>query len=217
MTNWEKLLDEHHMWFYQTGIAAVELPKKDFNWLKKECDKAKKNGVKNNQKLVGHIKEEYHIPGISSSFFNLICSTACEHQNFKRLEKKFRILSENKPLYLDSFWVNFMKKYEFNPMHNHEGLFSFVVFVKIPYDLKKEEGYFPDLPIREGKEEIQNSNFTFFNIDPTGEIIMTILKVDKSFEGKMLIFPSKQMHSVNPFYTSDDYRITVSGNLKIKV
>ena len=31
MTNWEKLLDEHHMWFYQTGIAAVELPKKDFN------------------------------------------------------------------------------------------------------------------------------------------------------------------------------------------
>ena len=43
------------------------------------------------------------------------------------------------------------------------------------------------------------------------------LNVDKSFEGKMLMFPSKQMHAVNPFYTSDGYRITVSGNLKIKV
>ena len=96
-------------------------------------------------------------------------------------------------------------------------MFSFVVFVKIPYDLEKEEGHFPDVPVRNTKSEIQSSKFNFINIGPTGDIILTILNVDKSFEGKMLMFPSKQMHAVNPFYTSDGYRITVSGNLKIKV
>jgi hypothetical protein len=32
----------------------------------------------------------------------------------------------------------------------------------------------------------------------------------------MFIFPSQQMHSVNPFYTSDGFRITVSGNVFTK-
>jgi hypothetical protein len=41
------------------------------------------------------------------------------------------------------------------------------------------------------------------------------IDVDKSFEGKMLMFPNSAYHTVYPFYTSDDYRITVSGNLDI--
>ena len=217
MTNWEEFLDSHNWWLKQTGIAALELSKKDFDWIKKECDKSRKKGLKKNSNLVGHIKEEYHMSMINDSFFNFICANAVQHPNFEIHQRGFNVLSESRPLYLDAFWVNFMKKYEFNPIHNHDGVFSFVVFVKIPYDLKKEEGYFPDVPVRNTKSEIQSSKFNFVNIGPTGDIILTILNVDKSFEGKMLMFPSKQMHAVNPFYTSDDYRITVSGNLKIKV
>ena len=40
-----------------------------------------------------------------------------------------------------------------------------------------------------------------------------LLAVDKTFEGKMLMFDASQMHYVSPFYTSNDYRITVSGNI----
>ena len=47
--------------------------------------------------------------------------------------------------------------------------------------------------------------------------MLNVLDVDKTFEGKMLLFNAKQMHTVFPFYTSDAYRITVSGNIKIKV
>ena len=43
------------------------------------------------------------------------------------------------------------------------------------------------------------------------------LPVDKSFEGKMLMFSANQLHEVYPFYTSDDLRVTVSGNFKYKV
>ena len=34
------------------------------------------------------------------------------------------------------------------------------------------------------------------------------------FENKMLIFPANFKHEVYPFYTSDEERITVSGNIK---
>ena len=33
---------------------------------------------------------------------------------------------------LKSIWVNYQKQHEFNPPHHHNGLFSFVVFMKIP-------------------------------------------------------------------------------------
>ena len=42
------------------------------------------------------------------------------------------------------------------------------------------------------------------------------LPVDKTWEGMMLMFPSKLHHSVYPFYTSDEKRISVSGNISIK-
>jgi len=217
MTNWEEHLKEEGWLRNYFGIAAVELNKKDFNWLKKECTKAKKEGTPKNQDLVGHIIEEYKMPGVSRSFHNFLCSVASTHSNFKAYNSSLNFLSENRPLYLDSFWVNYMKKHEYNPIHSHEGLYSFVVFVKIPYDLKKEENHFPNVSIRQSKKEIQTSKFNFVNTNPNGHVISTIINVDKSFEGKMLMFPSKQQHLVYPFYTSDDYRITVSGNLKIKV
>jgi len=31
------------------------------------------------------------------------------------------------------------------------------------------------------------------------------------------MFPSQLIHAVYPFYTSDEYRISVSGNIKFKV
>jgi hypothetical protein len=216
MTNWEVFLKEQGVNLFLSDIAAFEIPKKDFQWLKKEIVKAKKQGVKHNKSLVGHIKEEYSMPGVSRSFHDFLMNNAVNHPTFEKFNNKFSVLSENKPLYLDSFWVNYMKKHEFNPIHDHKGLFSFVVFVKIPYDLKKEEGYFKDMKKNE-TNPVQTSKFNFVNVNPNGKIITTTVPVDKSFEGKMFMFPATQSHLVNPFYTSDDYRITVSGNIKVKV
>jgi hypothetical protein len=42
-----------------------------------------------------------------------------------------------------------------------------------------------------------------------------VVPVDKTFEGKMLFFPATLSHSVNPFYTSDDYRISIAGNIGV--
>ena len=35
-------------------------------------------------------------------------------------------------------WVNFSRRGEFNPMHNHTGIISSVVFIDIPDELEEE-------------------------------------------------------------------------------
>ena len=49
--------------------------------------------------------------------------------------------------------------------------------------------------------------------DVFGQIAVNNLRVDKSYEGTIIIFKSNLRHLVYPFHTSDDYRISISGNI----
>ena len=190
--------------------AQFNLPPKLFIWLKGACKKAKEKGEKANNTLVGHIKEEYHMKSFPKKFLEFLVQCTSSEVINKQVAK-ISYLSENRPLYLHSLWVNYMKKHEFNPPHDHTGVLSFIIFVKIPYNLKEEENQFPIT------NQQHTSKLGFLNTLSDGSIKLKVIDVDKSYEGKMLMFPSAQMHEVFPFYTSDDYRITVSGNLRIKV
>ena len=212
MTNWDSL---NYNYFNHIEVVPYEVPEKEFKWLKKEIEKAKKQKIKANAGLVGHIKEEYNLKRVSSDFENFLI-TKTDHPAFDNWKKRMDVISETRNLYLDSMWVNYQKKHEFNPIHDHSGVFSFVIFVQIPYDLKKEDGYFKDLP-GTGRHAYHTSRLTFVNTKTDGDIMSSLVNVDKSFEGKMFMFPSQQKHLVYPFYTSNKYRITVSGNLKLKV
>lgn len=123
-------------------------------------------------------------------------------------------------------WVNYQKKYEFNPIHNHTGDFSIVVFCKIPYDVEEEKNFMPtsskahmqlldivktsDLEVM--RTPNQNGNFGFVYSDLLGRAQQSSLILDKTWEGVMLLFPSDLLHYVYPFYTSDEERITISAN-----
>ena len=51
------------------------------------------------------------------------------------LNKKY----EKKPEYiLSALWINYQKQNDFNPPHDHDGKLSFVAYLKIPEELKKE-------------------------------------------------------------------------------
>lgn len=49
-----------------------------------------------------------------------------------------------------------------------------------------------------------------------GEIREVEFPVDKLYEGQIFLFPSCLQHMVYPFTSSDDYRISISGNLRKK-
>ena len=107
-------------------------------------------------------------------------------------------------------WVNFQKKYEHNPIHRHNGIFSYVIWYQIPYYLENEAKYGSGGV----KEAQQNCNGDFYFVFPEAqEIAVRSLNIDKKMEGYIAMFPSDLNHAVYPFYTSDDYRITISGNI----
>jgi len=194
------------------GINNEYLPVNLFNNLKIEIQNLR-GKVGHQYKLAGNIKEEWNLEPCIPLFNNYIVSLINKHPGHLRYletERKKFLNHNNVPtLQLIQFWANFQKKYEFNPVHNHTGLFSFVIFVQIPYDLEKEK--------KEGPGSLSNSNFTsclqFHTLDPLGRHYDEVVYVDKSYEGGVYFFNAETMHCVYPFFTSDDYRITVSGNV----
>jgi hypothetical protein len=164
-----------------------------------------------NNSLVGHIKHEYSLDydkDLDRCLNNLIADYNEKYPNYL---KDYNVLFNDAPLGLDNYWINFQKKYEFNPPHSHSGVFSFVIWLKIPYDLQQELDYFGD--VNQGSK---TSMFNFLYTDGLGKIKTYNVHVDKNFEGKICMFPSNMLHYVNPFYTSDDYRISLSGNIKLQ-
>jgi hypothetical protein len=194
------------------GINQEYLPVDLFNNLKKEIENLR-GKVEFQSKLAGNIKEEWDLTTVIPLFNNYIINLINKHpshlQSLQKERKKFINEDSVPPLQLINFWVNFQKKYEFNPVHNHKGLFSFIIFVQIPYDLKKE--------LAEGPGSLSNSNFTsclqFHVTNTLGRNHDEVVYVDKSYEGGIYFFNAETNHCVYPFFTSDEHRITVSGNI----
>ena len=110
---------------------------------------------------------------------------------------------------MSRFWVNFQKQHEFNPLHGHSGLFSFVIFMKIPYDWREQH----ELPFVKESNSPVAGNFSFVYVNSLGKIVPMDYKLDSSSEGIMLFFPAEMMHQVHPFYNCEEERITISGNI----
>ena len=113
-------------------------------------------------------------------------------------------------LSLKLFWVNFQRKHEFNPIHMHDGDFSFVIWLKVPFNIADEM----NMPRSKNSNMPRGGMFSFFFTNIFGEIREAEFPIDKTWEGEILLFPSCLQHMVYPFASSDDVRISISGNIK---
>lgn len=170
----------------------------------------------NHQNLAGNIEEQYTLAVEKSmeEYIYFLCEMYMKRfPNFKSnlyyangYEKQV-----NQKLKLYSVWINFMKKYEFNPPHTHSGRFSFVIWHKIPYDLETEMRNSPSK--RLDKNNLAGVfQFSYPTFSEAG-IGLTNIRADKRYEGKICLFPAYLHHCVFPFYTSNELRISVAGNV----
>ena len=169
-----------------------------------------------NQDLAGNIKHEYAIPKGKAAVSPMLMQMIIKHQEkYPNFFKKAHSTINYKACEIQLFnlWVNFQKKYEFNPMHVHDGLYSFVIWHKVPYTMKDEKERLASMM----DNDFRAGMFAFFFSDPSGKITQEALPVDKNWEGKVALFPANLNHCVYPFYTSDEYRISISGNLGFKI
>ena len=110
---------------------------------------------------------------------------------------------------LESLWVNFQRQYEFQPIHDHRGIFSFIIFYEIPYLMKDELEASPGK--RASTRKAGHLSFHYTNY--IGKIRGLDIPADKTWQKRIILFPATLMHSVYPFFSTDKYRITISGNL----
>ena len=170
-----------------------------------------------NKQLVGKIEKEHSLFFDGQDGPKMTKHNHLTQDVLQWFHKKFtHYLQWNKvkeyEMHLNSVWINTMFEHEYNPVHHHTGLYSFVIWLKIPYN-RSDEDNCPNVPEKGGK---MNGCFHTFFIDQFGTICDIGIPLDASFENVCLMFPAEAKHCVYPFYTSDEYRISVSGNFTFR-
>lgn len=187
---------------YNHGFVEHQYKSKDLKPLKQMVKQVQKNSQKYNDyrpQLAGNIKEEYQLDDSIKPHINQLLAPLIEQYG------KYKPLPKH--LMLGNVWVNFQRKYEFNPPHTHDGVLSFVIWLDIPYTFEEEDAMSP------GSKSVKPLSGRFaFNLPIGDEVKSYYPRADKTANGTILLFPSHLSHSVFPFYSSDKLRITVSAN-----
>ena len=171
-----------------------------------------------NSVLAGNIDSSFGLTDKNDWFFNNTLSPLISLYSslFHDLTAKLPIKSmnhiKNVDYCLNSWWVNYQKENEFNPLHAHTGVYSFVLWLKIPTEHMEQNN------VSNGVTNApQKSAFCFSYTDILGDVATQTYKMGKEYEGTLLFFPSSLKHTVYPFYNCSEDRISVSGNIFIKI
>ena len=197
-------------------MKKEEIQIKIFNWgpcvvkckIKPEygkmlLDEAKSNKIDFRSKLAGQIDLETSysdesrqkmVPMLGQYFG--VYDQAYQAYTQKKYEKRPEYI-------LTALWINYQKANEFNPPHDHDGKLSFVIYLKIPEELKKENKEYKGRSCGPG-------GIQFMYGEGPRDAVTYMSHFPE--ERDMFIFPAWLKHWVSPF-KSDCERISVSGNV----
>lgn len=207
------------------GYSSAQVPLYIFEAIRQEIleisnDQAK--AIPYNSYLAGDLDYEFSlkkcVPTLEP-FLNVMAKEYWRFLNQPKMESKnYKVgVDENRIGAEFDVWVNFQSKAEYNPIHSHSGVLSFVIYVQVPFLFADE--------IKNVKSNNKTRSCFTFILPKASEYLPQLgnyssvttinLPVDSTWVGKIILFKSDQPHMVEPFYTSDDYRISVAGNLVI--
>lgn len=183
------------------GYIETNLSKEKYNSLLKEClnkkPKKKMTSGLTNEGVPNHYyitdKKNLHI------IKNVVSSLIEEHKKqFPLYIETFNFLKKDVSFYFRDPWINFQKQNEFFPLHNHDGVYSYNIWIKIPYD---------------STDKKYSGNFEFIYNSTLGKTHHQSIKLSNRDEGKIILFPSALEHLVYPFYSNNKTRMSISGNV----
>ena len=197
-----------------TVASMVKLPQYMIDYLWECIDVAKKEKNDTKDALAGQISHSYTLKDPRNLITKDLMDILMDQFSWMYSEIDKNFCQPCEP-HLHSLWVNFQKKGEFQPVHNHTGLLSFVIWMDIPYHWKDEA----KLPfVRSNNEIPPGGNFSFVcSNDNSRSTYNHIIQLSPSKNGYCCFFPSDLSHQVYPFYTSDKERISISGNIVFEI
>ena len=194
----------------------TKLDKKVIDYLWNIIDVAKAKNKNLKSKLIGNISQSFLLDDEDSFFYKSVCIplVKCFRENNPHSGDPVTqnaLMGPNSQLVLDKFWVNYQYKTEFNPYHDHTGVYSFAIWMKIPYSWEdqKQLPQFSDIK----DSNIKVGMFQFEYSDTIGGISTYGYKLSPELEGNMVFFPAKLRHCVHPFYETEEPRISIAGNI----
>ena len=168
--------------------------------------------------LAGNLYGSYALEK-DNTFYNTIIDPFVRHWTkvygnsiFNDQIKLTPSVSSNMETYLNDWWVNYQHEGDYNPLHEHGGIFSFVIWMKIPTDWKDQK----KLPRCTHSTSSTVSNFQFVYTNHMGKITTHIYHMSPKMEGTMVFFPANLKHTVYPFYDCKEERISISGNISVR-
>ena len=165
-----------------------------------------------NDSLAGNIEKSLRLDDEDNFFMDYvvgpIANLYINHTNSVRWVQKNHTI-ESKSLVMNRFWVNFQNQHEFNPIHHHNGIVSFVVWMRIPTNNQEQHS----LSMCKNSNAPLASDFQFTYSDVLGNHQDHIIEMGEYQEGWILVFPAQLRHQVYPFYNCDEQRVSISGNI----
>jgi len=201
--------------FPNIGVVEGQLPTDTVTNIWSVIDEARDNPVDSKAELAGNISSSIKLDRNSELLKDFTGETvpAFMKQHMEAYGPPYRMaMKEGEQFYLESLWVNFQRQHEFNPPHDHAGVYSFVIWMQIPTSYEEQR----KLPIAvESNADNHISNFAFSYTNTLGRVSTFAYNMEKEAEGYMVMFPSAMLHQVFPFYENDGERISISGNINI--
>ena len=191
-----------HYNFFHWGpfLYKTKLTDEEIKQIKSLCKKNKNKDYRKH--LAGLLKKEYSISNkkLFPIIFNYLDSyIQGSYEHYK--------IIPGKKITLKKAWVNYMTKFESNPLHKHTDDLSFVIYLNIPEKLKKESEDTISSGAKPGEilflNKLEEDNLSINRISFFPEV------------GDFFIFPATLNHLVNSFQCEGE-RVSISGNLKVK-
>jgi hypothetical protein len=201
--------------FNNEGYILTKLSDTDLSPIYKEIDEIQSDfssATPHNKSLAGNLQREFLLSNEMHAYIGALVAPYVKAYDDKfDYLRHINVLDRNYPIKLDTVWVNYQQKYEFNPLHIHTGVMSFVLWLRVPYKIEDELAN----PASVYAKMKCPAHFSFVHGSALGEIVQELIPVDAAYEGVLCVFPARMYHQVYPFYTSDGYRVSVSGNFCI--
>jgi len=204
--------------FNTPGYLRCTLPEEVRKEVKNTIKKISNGKIDTEDKrftLAGHLQKETSFP-ITKKLKYVVEAMCCHYDDIfemKTINKMYhpefvnRFINRgyNFQYVLRSLWINYGKKHDFNPPHTHSGMYSFVLWIKIPYSSQDEKKMYS-----EANGGSKSGIFEF--LYPSANYFIQADPISTE-EWDLVLFPAHLSHTVYPFYTSDEERISIAGNL----
>ena len=196
------MTDQIQVQMFNWGPCVVKVKITD-EFKKLLLTEARKNKLDFTDKLAGILDKE---TGYSDESKTLIVPEISKYLGVydQMFEKFINKPYQKRPHYImTALWINYQKQNDFNPPHDHDGKLSFVIYLQIPDELKKENAAY------KGKSCGPGGIQFVYGDGPRDCVTYQSFMPE---ENDMYIFPAWLKHWVAP-YKSDCIRISVSGNV----